>query len=103
MTESGVVHELFFPIRSAIGTQKTRCLTYSLIYQFTNLPIYEFTNLPIRGLSNLLSEERKHIFLVCFHAGLVERIDAEHVSADGTGEFEEINKSSEIPSVQRGN
>ena len=39
-----------------------------------------------------LSEKCKHVLLVAFHAGLVERIHAKQISADTAGKLEEVKQ-----------
>ncbi len=41
-------------------------------------------------------EKSEHVFLVSFHAGLVEGIDVENISADAAGCFEEVDQLAEI-------
>ena len=51
------------------------------------------------GLSVLVSgfaEEREHIFLVCFNAGLVERIYSEQIAGNGASFLEEVYEIAEI-------
>ena len=43
-----------------------------------------------------LVEEGKHVFLVGLHAGLVEWVDAEHITAHAAGFLEEIDELSQV-------
>lgn len=42
----------------------------------------------------LFAEQAEHVFLVGFHAGLVERVDVHGVTAQGASVFEKIEKLS---------
>ena len=50
-----------------------------------------------------LVEEGKHIFLVSLHAGLIERIDTQDVTADATRLLKEVDQLSEVVLVEFGN
>ena len=49
-----------------------------------------------------LAEQREHILLVGFHAGLIERIDPERITAHAAGLLEEIEQRSQIILVELG-
>jgi len=48
------------------------------------------------GLVAGLAQETEHILLICFYAGLIEGIDAEDVTGNGTSLLEEVYHISEI-------
>ena len=47
-----------------------------------------------------LAEEGKHVALVVFYTGLVERIHTEHETADAATDFEEVDELTDVVSIQ---
>ena len=71
--------------------QSERCRTHILLQ---TCPLQSLKQRLSRFLIARFAKQCKHIFLIALYARLVERIDAQKVSTDAAGKFEEIEELS---------